>query len=452
MENCSKTYISNDTGCERYFDGLVCWPDTQAGHQAHVDCFIIEAFAQAIKLVVEKNQDSEKGDEPPTPARAYKICNNVTGWTEKANYSECLNLIVNLPQPRNVTSSANKRIIASLNVYLSLLSLGTLLLSLAIFSFKALQCDRLRIHKNFMVSLVFLYIVTVAYFEPYIYESENEKFSPRKIPWYNSNSMICNLMLALLMFCFQAPVFWMFVEGVFLHAKVSRNVFGSTAPWHIYYLIGWVLPMFLTFCWVTGMVMVDGTAKEECWDNYSNSPTIYIIVVPMTLTLLANLLILISIMRVVVTKLHIQTGPLSLQQVQVRKAVRATLILFPLLGLNNLLFFINPKWFQRKELEYIYMLVNSVLKSSQGILLSFLYCFFNSEVQETLKRFFNRFKIQNNPLKSSKRMNDKIHQNGSNSYLYDGPPQTTYISSTLIDLSPTTPSPLRVNRKIETSF
>ena len=26
-----------------------------------------------------------------------------------------------------------------------------------------------------MVSLVFLYIVTVAYFEPYIYESENEK-------------------------------------------------------------------------------------------------------------------------------------------------------------------------------------------------------------------------------------------------------------------------------------
>ena len=40
------------------------------------------------------------GDGSPTPARAYKICNNVTGWTEKANYSECLNLIVNLPQPR----------------------------------------------------------------------------------------------------------------------------------------------------------------------------------------------------------------------------------------------------------------------------------------------------------------------------------------------------------------
>ena len=50
---------------------------------------------------------------------------------------------------------------------------------------------------------------------------------------------------------------------------------------------------------------------------------------------------------------------------QIRKAVRATFILFPLLGLTNLLFFINPKWLQRKEHEYVYMLVNSVLKSSQ---------------------------------------------------------------------------------------
>ena len=39
---------------------------------------------------------------------------------------------------KNVTSSssANKRMIASINVYLSIVSLGTLLLSLVIFSFK----------------------------------------------------------------------------------------------------------------------------------------------------------------------------------------------------------------------------------------------------------------------------------------------------------------------------
>ena len=42
----------------------------------------------------------------------------------------------------------------NIQVYLSILSLACLSLSLMIFSFKSLQCDRLRIHRNFMVSLV----------------------------------------------------------------------------------------------------------------------------------------------------------------------------------------------------------------------------------------------------------------------------------------------------------
>ena len=77
-----------------------------------------------------------------------------------------------------------------------------------------------------------------------------------------------------------------------------------------------------------------------------------------------NLLLLVGIVKVVVIKLRVQSS-LSTQQLQVRKAVRATLILFPLLGITNLLFFINPKSLQRREHEYLYMLINSVLKSSQ---------------------------------------------------------------------------------------
>ena len=85
-----------------------------------------------------------------------------------------------------------------------------------------------------------------------------------------------------------------------------------------------------------------------------------------------NLLILVSIMKVVVTKLRLQSS-LSTQQLQIHKAVRATLILFPLLGITNLLFFINPKSLQRREHEFLYMLVNSVLKSSQVEKLSSLH-------------------------------------------------------------------------------
>ena len=40
------------------------------------------------------------------------------------------------------------------------------------FYLRALQCDRIRIHKNFMVSLVCLCVLTVAYFEPYIHNND----------------------------------------------------------------------------------------------------------------------------------------------------------------------------------------------------------------------------------------------------------------------------------------
>ena len=100
--------------------------------------------------------------------------------------------------------------------------------------FRSLQCDRLRIHKNFMVSLVLLYLTTILYFEPYIHDSGGTEPA-----WYKSQPWLCHMVLALLMFCFQAPIFWMFIEGIYLHSKVSTNVFNSSAPFSLYYLIGW---------------------------------------------------------------------------------------------------------------------------------------------------------------------------------------------------------------------
>ena len=97
--------------------------------------------------------------------------------------------------------------------------------------FRSLQCDRLRVHKHFMVSLVLLYLTTIIYFEPYTHHSS--------FIWYKSQPWLCNSVLVLLMFCFQSPIFWMFIEGIYLHSRVSTNIFNSSAPFSIYYLIGW---------------------------------------------------------------------------------------------------------------------------------------------------------------------------------------------------------------------
>ena len=54
---------------------------------------------------------------------------------------------------------------------------------------------------------------------------------------------------------------------------------------------------------------------------------------------------------------------------QVRKALRATLILFPLLGITNLLFFINPK---NGTHDKIYVIFNATMQSSQVKLLNYI--------------------------------------------------------------------------------
>ncbi|UYV62820.1 pdfr-1 [Cordylochernes scorpioides] len=49
-----------------------------------------------------------------------------------------------------------------------------------------------------------------------------------------------------------------------------------------------------------------------------------------------------------------------------RKAIKATALLFPLLGITHLLFCINPQ--DQGNLEAAYMITNAVLQSSQVLI------------------------------------------------------------------------------------
>ena len=84
----------------------------------------------------------------------------------------------------------------------------------------------------------------------------------------------------------------------------------------------------VTSIWVVSMEFTG----EACWEDYSSNSSIYIIVVPILSILLVarsfhtttthsdvqiNLLLLVSIMKVVVTKLRIRAN-LSTQQLQVK--------------------------------------------------------------------------------------------------------------------------------------
>ncbi|KAI9537435.1 hypothetical protein NQZ68_025291 [Dissostichus eleginoides] len=102
-----------------------------------------------------------------------------------------------------------------------------------------------------------------------------------------------------------------------------------------------------------------------------------------------NFIFLFNIVRILMTKLRAST---TSETIQYRKAVKATLVLLPLLGLTYMLFFVNPGEDEISQIVFIYF--NSFLESFQGFFVSVFYCFLNSEVRSAVRKRFHRWQEQ----------------------------------------------------------
>uniref|UniRef100_A0A3Q0STE9 Corticotropin releasing hormone receptor 2 n=1 Tax=Amphilophus citrinellus TaxID=61819 RepID=A0A3Q0STE9_AMPCI len=71
------------------------------------------------------------------------------------------------------------------------------------------------------------------------------------------------------------------------------------------------------------------------------------------------------------------------------KAVKATLVLLPLLGITYMLFFVNPGEDDISQIVFIYF--NSFLQSFQGFFVSVFYCFLNGEVRSAVRKRWHRW-------------------------------------------------------------
>ncbi|TNN33045.1 Corticotropin-releasing factor receptor 1 [Liparis tanakae] len=102
-----------------------------------------------------------------------------------------------------------------------------------------------------------------------------------------------------------------------------------------------------------------------------------------------NFIFLFNIVRILMTKLRAST---TSETMQYRKAVKATLVLLPLLGITYMLFFVNPGEDEISQVVFIYF--NSFLESFQGFFVSVFYCFLNSEVRSATRKRFHRWQEQ----------------------------------------------------------
>nr|XP_037273098.1 vasoactive intestinal polypeptide receptor-like [Rhipicephalus microplus] len=317
-------------GCPSAWDSFTCWPPTEAGRALRKPCAHIIASLDI--SLAESDASLAKG------LYAYRVCGDDGNWLwgNWTNYTECLGLI-------------NQQ-------------------------HRSLECPRTRVHRNLMLALAVHAIMLVVLSTPLA-------LHPDAPTPFAQTPVLCKCVLSLKMYAATASINWMFVEGLLLHSRVAVSVFRQDAPFRLYYALGWGLPLVFILAWA---YVTEKQLHTACWEGYGSSPNVWILIAPRLVAILVNSVFLVNIVRILVTRIKPKAS--ALETTQFRKAIKATALLFPLLGITHLLFCINPQN-ETMGLKEAYMIINAVLQSSQGIFVSVLYCFMDSEMCRTCVPF-----------------------------------------------------------------
>ncbi|XP_052096079.1 corticotropin-releasing factor receptor 2-like isoform X2 [Mytilus californianus] len=356
--------IQGEVYCNSEFDELICWHAALANSTISMRCPI------PVDL--------------PDYAVAYKTCYADGNWS-RTDYNACFpfiptdNPISGRHPPPDEYESHIARIMTDIYFVFSIISLLFLLISIFIFIyFRSLHCHRITIHIHMFISFVIKFVIIIVMVEPGVTKRSSGTY--KDIEW------LCKTLIALREYGNTSNMYWMFVEGMYLHNQIAAAVFSTEAPFKLFCFIGWGVPGIIVLAW---SIIMQCTSDKPCWNYYSQSDWIYLVLVPFLVVIFINLIFLVNIIRILVTKLRSNNTD---ESSRIKKTIRATIILFPLLGLTNIIFLYNPE--DRGSLQLTYHITNALLQSTGGILLSVLYCFMNGEVQRVIKQKWTRFNIR----------------------------------------------------------
>ncbi|XP_027197135.2 LOW QUALITY PROTEIN: corticotropin-releasing factor receptor 2-like [Dermatophagoides pteronyssinus] len=373
----SQNSSSSSFYCDAVWDGFYCWPMTTSGTILMRSCRDI--FDSVGELPKDQIDESTYNN-----SFAYRICDNNGTWIKNwTNYTECLMLIANNESdPDAFKYQFIRQLVIFIMFSCSILSLILLSITFFIFTyFRSLTSCRLRVHRNLVLALILHSICLLLIASPHLFNPDESLSSYWEIEW------LCKSILTLKLYSTLASINWMFIEGFQLHSRVTVSILRRDAPFKLYHFLGWGIPLVLVAAWALQMSL---TMDTLCWNGYAHSLYIWIIVGPMILALSVNCIFLVNIIRVLLTKLRLTV---TMEIKQIRKAIKATALLFPLLGISHLLFCINPD--DNGRLEDAYLIFNAFLQSSQGIFVSILYCFMDTDVQQALKLTYQRTVCKN---------------------------------------------------------
>ncbi|XP_069032215.1 calcitonin gene-related peptide type 1 receptor isoform X3 [Embiotoca jacksoni] len=353
--NRDSPYNKSGLFCSRNWDGWLCWEDTLAGTFTSQNCpNYFEDFDPTEKATKYCGEDGQWFRHPDTNRTwsNYTLCNANTKAKLKSAY-----------------------ILFYMAIVGHALSIASLLISLAIFFyFRSLSCQRITLHKNLFCSYVLNSALTIIYLVTVVNNPEV----------VDRNPVGCKVLHFFHMYMLGCNYFWMLCEGIYLHTLIVVAVFAEEQHLHWYYLLGWGFPLV--------PVSIHAVARKKyfddnCWMSVETH-LLYAVHGPIVAALLVNLFFLLNIIRVLVTKLR---DTHRAESNMYMKAVRATLILVPLLGIQFVIFPWRP---ENRLAGEVYEYFMHILMHYQGLLVATIFCFFNGEVQAALKRQWMQYKTQ----------------------------------------------------------
>ncbi|XP_065200741.1 diuretic hormone receptor-like isoform X2 [Planococcus citri] len=346
-ENCTRGGLATDKNvpseyCPRTWDRVMCWPPTAPGTQAIQPC-----FKEFLGLLYDSSQN------------ATRWCDEFGQWN-KTDYTECKEL---------ETTDSGPAIIYYTGYTVSLVAL-----SIAVFIFlyyRELRCLRNTIHTNLMCTYIlvgFMWILTITL----------------QVMFQGHVSM-CIVLIILLNYATLTNFFWMFVEGLYLYMLVVRTFSTENIKLRAYLLIGWGIPVPIITVWSIAKPFetldVEGSNKamaEHCpWMIPSIADWIFKF--PALCILSLNSIFLIRIMWVLIIKLRSTN---SAETQQYRKAMKALVVLIPLLGITYMLTIALPT---QGVVATFLQFIRDVLLSTQGFMVAIFYCFLNTEVRNAIR-------------------------------------------------------------------
>ncbi|XP_021374228.1 PDF receptor-like [Mizuhopecten yessoensis] len=385
--------IEGDVHCNATWDTILCWPAARVGTVTFLPC------PQLPGLDVTKHGFRRCGAEGRWEGKFPGDFSNPKGYT---NYTNCYT-----PEAYDIwkkfyanKSSAQRQMIKDIVVGTRTMeivglwvSLVSSLISLFIFSyFRSLRCHRTRIHRNLFVSISVQTIVRlILYVDQFVAQAGGRSTigttGMSEGATIFETPVLCEFLYAMIEYTKTVQFMWMLIEGLYLHNMIAVSVFSGRPNYIVFYLMGWGVPLPFTIGWVTTMAL---SHTARCWFPYYFLPYYWIIEAPRVAVIAINLMFLLNIIRVLVIKLR-RSQTNEPQVTKVRKAVKAALVLLPLLGITNFVVMTDPPADNVTKFG-IWSYTTYFLVSFQGFLISLLYCFLNGEVQLTLRKRWERYR------------------------------------------------------------